>query len=106
MFSWFIYSNIVIVYVSEVCGKIKVRTENWGYENSYAIGTCVSKQQYRSRKNYEEECCLAPGNYNLDCKCSWGDGWHGGYVEIDGVKYCDGFRTGHKESVPVVWTAA
>jgi len=88
------------------CMNIKIRTEAWGNENSYAIGTCVSKQQYRSRKNYQEECCLAPGNYNLDCKCSWGDGWHGGYLEIDGAKYCEGFRSGHKTSVPVVWTAA
>merc|ERR1712165_88590 len=85
------------------CTNIKIRTEAWGNENSYAIGTCVSTQQYATRKNYEEECSLASGTYNLDCKCTYGDGWHGGYVEIDGAKYCEGFRTGHKTSVPVVW---
>ena len=66
----------------------------------------MSKQSYQSRSDYEEECCLAPGTYNMDCKCTWGDGWHGGYLEIDGVKYCDDFRTGHKKTVSVGWTAA
>jgi len=88
------------------CTNIKIRTEAWGYENSYAIGTCVSKQSYQTRRNYVEECCLAPGTYNLDCKCTYGDGWHGGYLEIDGVKYCDDFRSGHKKTVSVGWTAA
>jgi len=87
----------------KVCGKIKVRTENWGYENSYAIGTCVSQQEYGYYEDYEEDCCLAPGTYSMDCKCSWGDGWHGGYVEINGVKYCDDFTYGHSQSVEVTW---
>merc|ERR1712088_776815 len=82
---------------------IKIRTEAWGYENSYAIGTCVSTQQYATRKNYEEECTLAPGAYNLDCKCTYGDGWHGGYVEIDGVQYCKDFTSGHSKTVSVTW---
>merc|ERR1712198_106566 len=51
----------------KVCGKIKVRTENWGYENSYAIGTCVSQQEYGFYDDYEEDCCLAPGTYSMDC---------------------------------------
>merc|ERR1712088_697017 len=82
---------------------IKIRTEAWGYENSYAIGTCVSTQQYATRKNYEEECTLAPGAHNLDCKCTYGDGWHGGYVEIDGVQYCKDFTSGHSKTVSVTW---
>jgi len=82
---------------------IKIRTEAWGYENSYAIGTCVSTQQYATRQNYEEECSLAAGTYNLDCKCTYGDGWHGGYVEIDGVQYCKDFTSGHSKTVSVTW---
>lgn len=29
--------------------------------------------------------------YTLVCIDSYGDGWHGGYVKIDGVKYCETF---------------
>ena len=88
------------------CTTITIRTERWGNENSYAIGTCASKQRYSNGRNYQEECCLAPGKYTLDCKDSYGDGWHGGYLEINGDKYCDGFRSGSKKSVRVEWTAA
>ena len=77
---------------------IKIRTEAWGYENSYAIGTCVSTQQYATRQNYEEECSLASGTYNLDCKCTYGDGWHGGYLEINGEQYCANFTNGDEFS--------
>merc|ERR1712223_472589 len=83
---------------------IKIRTEKWGEENRYAIGSCLSTQQYASYKNYEEECSLAPGSYYLDCKCTYGDGWHGGYVEIDGVQYCKDFTYGYKMSVIVTWS--
>ena len=102
MLSQFI-NKTAIIHFSGVCGKIKVRTENWGYENSYAIGSCVSQQVYGFYDDYEEDCCLAPGTYSMDCKCSFGDGWHGGYVEINGVKYCDDFEFGHSQSVEVTW---
>jgi len=87
------------------CTTINIRTQAWGNENSYVIGTCASKQRYRRYQNYEEECCLAPGDYTLECKDSWGDGWHGGYLEIDGKKYCDRFRAGRKQTVTVTWSA-
>jgi len=87
----------------QTCATVKVRTSSWGSENSYAIGTCVSQEVYSSNSDYEEECCLEPGSYALDCKCSFGDGWHGGYVEINGVKYCDDFNYGHEKQVEVSW---
>jgi hypothetical protein len=83
------------------CTNIKIVTKNWGYENSYSLGTCTSKQVYGTRKEYTEECCLPFGEYALDCKCSYGDGWHGGYLEIDGTKYCKDFKSGHKKTVTV-----
>ena len=81
------------------CYDIKIRTEKWGHENSYEIGTCTSKVVYSDHKNYEENCCLAPGTYTLKCKCSYGDGCHGGYIEIDGTKYCEDFDNGKLKSV-------
>ena len=93
----------ILILLIETTKTIKIRTESDGYENSYAIGTCVSTQQYATRQNYEEECSLAAGTYNLDCKCTYGDGWDGGYVEIDGVQYCKDFTSGHSKTVSVTW---
>ena len=28
---------------------------------------------------------------------SYGDGWHGGYLEINGQKYCEDFTTGSEK---------
>ena len=90
--------------LSELCGDIKIRTENWGNENSYSVGTCASSQSpYSSYNDYVEECCLRPGTYTLDCKCTFGDGWHGGYLEIAGVRYCDDFLYGSTQTVAVEW---
>ena len=66
------------------------------------MGTCMSQNiPYDSQSNRSEECCLAAGAYSLDCKCSFGDGWHGGYLEIDGVKYCDDFTDGNIKTVAI-----
>merc|ERR1711994_5379 len=90
--------------IAEITKTIRIRTETWGNENSYAIGNCVSTKQYDNHQNYEEDCSLAPGFYILECKCSYGDGWHGGYVEIDGVQYCKDFRSAPSMTVGVFWT--
>ena len=30
---------------------------------------------------------------------SYGDGWHGGYLEIEGTQYCDTFLSGAETTV-------
>ena len=40
---------------------------------------------------YVETCCLAPGNYILTCRDTGKNGWGGGFVEIQGHKYCHDF---------------
>ena len=30
----------------------------------------------------------------MQCIDSYGDGWHGGYIEVLGNKYCSGFTSG------------
>jgi len=42
-----------------------------------------------------EDCKLKAGDYTLKCIDTYGDGWHGGFMTIDGKMYCDDFRTGH-----------
>ena len=83
---------------------IKIYTYAWGNENSYTIGSCASTKQYADSQIYEEDCTLAPGSYNLVCKCSYGDGWHGGFIEIDGVVYCKNFMSAPSMTVNVDWT--
>ena len=66
------------------------------------MGTCRSPTSpYDDESDYSEDCCLAPDTYTLECKCSFGDGWHEGYLEIDGVKYCDDFTDGSSKTVQV-----
>ena len=55
---------------------------------------------YGNNAEYTEQCCLTPGNYNLECKDSYGDGWNGGYIEVKGEKYCGSFSTGR--TVPII----
>ena len=45
-----------------------------------------------------EQCCQTDGDYTLICKDSYGDGWHGGYITIEGVKYCENFDSGFMEN--------
>ena len=85
----------------EVCRMIKIQTTAYGDENSYQMSKCASEQKYGNNQEYKEKCCLAPGTYTLNCKCSYGDGWHGGYIEIGGTKYCQDFKGGELESVTV-----
>ena len=44
------------------------------------------------------ECCLPPGEYTLECKDSYGDGWHGGYITVAGTKYCENFNSSSLET--------
>ena len=85
-----------------VCTNVKVVTKKYGYENSWALGTCESKERYQSNKETTQECCQAPGTYELECKDSYGDGWHGGYLEIQGKKYCDDFQGGRGNHLKTV----
>merc|ERR1712200_109291 len=51
-------------------------------------------------KTYDTNCCLKPGTEILViCKDSYGDGWHGSYLEINGKKYCEDFTDGKEFEV-------
>lgn len=52
------------------------------------------------------DCCPAYGSHTLKCKDSYGDGWHGGYIFIDGKRYCDDFSTGSLQTETVVFGSA
>ena len=69
-----------------------------GNDNTWKLGTCSSSKTYESLKEYSEQCCLTPGTYTLECQDSYGDGWNGGFIEIQGSNYCKGFLDGSSEN--------
>ena len=92
------------------CQYLKIVTTRWGSENRWTYGTCSGppstiKHQvdpcpqtnpattcpsasstainyYSSYRAIIVECCQASGTHTLTCIDSYGDGWHGGYIEI------------------------
>jgi len=75
-------------------------TKGFGHHNSWTFGNCKSDQAYKWYSTYIAKCCQPEGAYELACKDSAGDGWNGGYIEIEGnieggyTKYCENFRAG------------
>merc|ERR1740123_2916699 len=39
-------------------------------------------------------CCVNDGIFTLNCRDAFSDGWHEGYVTIDGNNYCGDFLMG------------
>ena len=91
---------------------LKLVTKDYGSEISWEFGNCfgpTSSQPnpYQSDTTYDDiECCQSLGSYILLCRDSYGDGWHGGYIEIDGTKYCEDFTSGHTSNGKVVTISA
>ena len=61
-------------------------------------------EKYGDDAEYTQECCLPVNQERFRIKCtdSWGDGWTGGYLEINGKQYCKDFFNGNEreESMP------
>ena len=73
--------------------KLKLKTRRYGNEISWTFGReCASNGGYEDESTYIEKCKVRPGVYTLECKDSYGDGWNGGYLEIQGIKYCEKFQ--------------
>ena len=110
MYKYYYYYYILIlqnqlirclISIVEVCFTIKTVTKAWGSENSWTFGKCKSTERYSSRRTYTSSCCLNQGEHTLTCKDHYGDGWHGGYLEIQGKKYCKNFRTGRERKTTI-----
>ena len=44
---------------------------------------------------------MPAGEQTLTCKDSYGDGWHGGFIKINGKTFCKNFRAGKESKSPV-----
>ena len=86
-FGWF--ESMPTITPPLACFDIKTITSNGGNENSWTLGSCSSNKTYDNHNQYEEECCLPHGKYELSCNDSNGDGWEGGYIQINGTSYCN-----------------
>ena len=76
---------------------IQMATKTRGNENSWNIGSCqsLSPRSHGNYRTYTRYCHLSTGRrYFLTCRSSSGNGWHGGYIKIQGKTYCRGFTSG------------
>ena len=82
------------IFTGEVCTNIKLVTSIYANEISWSFGQCNSNetgQEYTNNNTFTDECCQEAGSYELICHDSYGDGWNGGYIEIEGNQYCNKF---------------
>ena len=90
--------------IAEACIDVATVTKSWGSEITWSIGCpegscteCINEQAYDNNAEYAQECCF-PKNvteFEITCTDSYGDGWHGGYLDIRGDLYCENFHEGH-----------
>jgi len=91
--------------VAEWCAvsSVTMHTRRWGNEISWRIeNSGCSGGAIRDHTSQTYDCCLPEGNFQVVCMDTWGDGWHGGYLEIDGRNYCQSFGTGHEKRETLV----
>lgn len=69
---------------------VELTTKAWGNEVSWSLDQSCSSPTtgYASDAVYTQTCSLSPGAYTLTCKDAYGDGWHGGFIKVQGTAYC------------------
>ena len=92
------------------CLEVDITTKEWGEEISWALESgmdnCTKMNGYDEDKpygnhgTYKQMCCLAEGIHTLTCIDSVKDGWHGGFIEIQGKRFCENFLEddGHNQT--------
>ena len=75
--------------------QVTTVTKEWGTEIRWQIGAnagnCENERTYGDDNSYSQSCQLPAGTHTIKCKDTYGDGWHGGYLEINGAEYCKTF---------------
>jgi len=70
-----------------------VESKFGGIHQNWAIhGECRNFAGVDKTGKHTTGCCLAPGKYKLTCLSHSRFDWSGGYVEIDGKKYCQDIK--------------
>ena len=90
----------------DVCFDVKTVTKAWGNEIDWTIGCkdsacreCASNLDFGNHQEYTQECCLPEDQeeFIINCTDTYGDGWHGGYLEINEKPYCSDFLNGTEQ---------
>ena len=91
-----------IAVASVYCGNVALQVPS-GVEMEYKIKGPVNCEGEIADKAglVQADCNLTPGSYELRCIDSFGDGWQGGFITINGKNYCKDFTTGHQKVVQV-----
>ena len=84
-----------------VCIDVKL-TIVAGNEVAWSLGSYQFGPYTLDQSTATETFCVKPGSYSLICKDSAGDGWHGGYIEINDQKYCEEFRSGSSKTSQIL----
>ena len=82
-----------------ICLEVKLTTKLYGSENSWSLGDCSGDQRYSNNAEHIKVCCLNYGVNNLKCQDAYGDGWHGGFIEVQGTQYCEKFNSGTMRNI-------
>jgi len=65
----------------------------WSIQLKNGTEVCKSAPKYSTW--YEMlvlgDCCLPTGNYILKCQDTYGEGWAGGYIQMQKTKYCGNY---------------
>ena len=100
------------------CLEVDVTTKDYGNENTWVLESGMDScfkmngndttgktwtvmdedKPYADGKTYKQMCCLAEGMHTLTCIDSYMDGWHGGFIEIQGKRFCENFLKGHNQT--------
>lgn len=99
------FSDITTPEPAADCEEVTLRTRRYGNEISFSISGDVqcSGSNFESRsRNIPTGCCVSPSqSITLRCEDSYGDGWHRGYITINGVNYCRDFIDGYVEEINI-----
>ena len=92
-------------YGLNVCFIVTTKTKAWAHEVKWSIKgektselSCPNDIEFDNNNEYQQICCLPTleNKFTISCKDTYGDGWHMGYLEIEGNRYCDKFTHGHE----------
>jgi hypothetical protein len=76
-----------------ICIDVSLTSGHYG--SNWEIGPCSSSpmqsKQNQMYAKYIEKCCISPGKHTLTCTDSEKTGWGGGFLEIQGHRYCHDF---------------
>ena len=94
---------LCLTILGDICFIVTHTSKRDANENWWKLGSCSNKHPHLDLSTANTQCCLPPGEYTLECKDTYGDGWHGGYITINGEDYCKTFTEGHSTTREILW---